>query len=664
MFKIINDLKNRLWHNRFIGHYLTNLQKRLDYRLVYKLNNKKIPNFRQLTKLPTVLVAGEKMIIWTLTALLIISSTIWSWRFYQRHLTISPKANGEYTEGLIGFPSYINPLLQISDADRSLSYLIFSGLLRRDKNQQLVPDLAENYEISDDQKTYTFKLRRDVIWHDGEKFTSNDVAFTIESIQKPEFKSPLNISFNGIEIEVIDDYIIKFILPEPYSPFLNLLTVGILPEHLWSNIEPNTAPLASYNLEPIGTGRWQFSKLTSDKNTGLIKSIELKRFNQYYQTKSYLEKIIFKFYPDSNQAIDALKNKNIQGLEFVSDSDKNKVEQLKNVVIKNLSVPQYTAIFLNQKNNNALRDINVRKAIAISIDRLALIKQINSTGQPIYGPILPDFIGYNAELGKTEFNFDEANKILDDNKWKRVTAEELISSKKIELTKKLQTLEKQLSDNQKTINRVSNTANNTEELEQEKNKITTEITELDQLKTQDFYRQNADILLQIQLTTIDRPENILTAEAIKKWWAQIGIKTEIKITDKTKVQKDIIKPRLYEALLFSESIGSDPDPYPFWHSSQNQDPGLNLALFTNKDADKLLEEARQTANQEIRSDKYLKFQEILVKEMPAIFLYQSTYNYPFYIKINNFNVKRLITPVDRFANIEEWYLNTTGKFTW
>lgn len=672
--KILNNFKN---FKLKLAQKKEGMQKSLDYKLVYSLNKKKVPNLRQLKRLSQILSPKEKKGLIVLFCLIVMSVSFWSWRFFYSHVTLLPSAGGAYTEGLVGSPIYINPILQTTDVERDLNSLIFSGLMKRDKKQQLHTDLAESYEISEDQKIYTFKLRQDVVWHDGEKFNADDVLFTIESIQNPKYKSPLFVSFGGVAVKKVDDYTIKFMLGEPYTPFLNILTAGILPKHLWSTTEPSSANLSRYNLEPVGTGAWKFSKITKDKADGSIKNIELEKFKDYYNTAPYLDKMIFKFYPDFVQAIDALKNKNIQGLGFISKEDKDKINKLKYIDLKTLNLPQYTAIFFNQKNNNSLRDINARKALALSIDKNLIVeKAIFSDGETIDGPILRGFVGYNPDIEKYDLDILKANQILDDGKWEKISPEDLIKSREAEYAKAIKDFDKQIADKREKENasaeddsdKAKNSSNSEvaaltiEELEIEKEKAAEKLNNLDKLKEQEFYRKRGDQILKIKLTTIDRTENIITADLIKQMWSKIGAELEVEIIDKARIQNDIIKPRNYESLLFGEVVGFDPDPYPFWHSSQNQDPGLNLAVFSNKEVDQLLEDARKTDNEQARNDKYVHFQNILTQELPAIFLYSPTYVYPISEKIKGFDVSRISLPSDRFNNIEEWYIQTKSEF--
>ena len=129
-----------------------------------------------------------------------------------------------------------------------------------------------------------------------------------------------------------------------------------------------------------------------------------------------------------------------------------------------------------------------------------------------------------------------------------------------------------------------------------------------------------------------------------------------------RVDKEVIKNRNYEAFLYGEILGFDPDPYPFWHSSQSLGSGLNLSNYYNKDVDQLLEEARQEENHDLRTQKYIDFQDIIVEEMPALFLYSPSYDYGVDKKVKGINLIRITVPSDRFNGIEGWYIKT--KLGW
>ena len=513
-----------------------------------------------------------------------------------------PQKGGQYMEGLVGAPRFINPILsQTNDVDQDLSKLIFSGLLKFDKNRQLIPDLADRYDISSDNLIYTFHLKKNIKWHDGEPFTADDVIFTIASIQDPEFKSPLSISFQGIIAEKIDENTIKFTLKEPFAPFLGLMTFGILPEHLWYNVPAANADLTELNKKPIGTGPWQFDSFTKDQN-GVIFSYALTPNPYYYGDRPNLDKIVFKFYGDFNSAIDALKGKSVQAVTYLPQEFQAELKNYKNINYQKLSQPQYTALFFNQKNNGFLQADYIRQALAQAIDKQKIINQVlPGNANAIDAPILPS-INTNPDITKYNFDPQSAINLLEKNGW---------------------------AINSTTTNGI------TEQVMQKKNQT-----------------------LEITLTTIDQPQNTQIANIIKQEWGQIGIKTNIQLVDKSKILQDVINTRKYEVLLFGEKLGSDPDPFPFWHSSQNEYPGLNLAVFSNKTVDQLLEDARKTNDWATREKNYLAFQKIVSQQLPAIFLYNQIYIYPQDDSIKGFDVKNISTPSDRFANLYQWYIKT------
>ena len=205
-----------------------------------------------------------------------------------------PSFGGEYVEGMVGQPRFINPILaQKNDIDSDLSSIIYSSLLKLDSEGKLVNDLAESYEIGEDNLTYTFHIKKGVKWHskkdswdDRKELTADDIIYTIQTIQNPEFNSSLRANWTGVRTERIDDYTIQFILKNNYAPFLNNLTFGILPKHLWSLIKTSNFPLAEYNFRPVGSGPYMFKQLTKDRE-GKIISIELEANNDYYNQKPY-----------------------------------------------------------------------------------------------------------------------------------------------------------------------------------------------------------------------------------------------------------------------------------------------------------------------------------------------------------------------------------------
>ncbi|NQU77552.1 hypothetical protein HQ544_02540 [Candidatus Falkowbacteria bacterium] len=583
------------------------------------------PTPKQLKYISRFLTAREKLAIKILLGFIIVSLIFFVGRFYFFHLETRPRSGGDYTEAVIGNPQFINPVLGVtSDIDKDLTSLIYSGLLKYNKEQELIPDLVSNYTISDDQKTYTFYLKKNVLWHNEEEFNANDVVFTIKTIQDPDYKSPLFVSFKGVSIEKINDYTVAFQLEEPFAPFLSILTVGILPVHLWESINPEQFGLALYNTKPIGTGPYKFKSLTKDKS-GFIRSYHLEVNKEYYRRPSYINHISFKFYPDFDQAALALKNKKTDGLSYLPKEFEAEIKQDENLNILPLRLPQYAAVFFNQTENPFLKSKQIRQALTYALNKEEIIENaLNRSGEIIHGPIPPGSIGYNAEIFTYSFDIEKSKELLKNSGFVGITPEEY---------QKLKNLD---AESTTTPSLLSN---------------------------QDYYLQKGREILEVNLITVSQSENQKTAEIIKKSWENVGVKVNLKIVSPAEI-KETIKTRNYQALLYGIITGFDPDPYPFWHSSQNQDPGLNLAVFSNNEVDHVLEDARKTNDEQSREDKYIHFQNILTEEVPAIFLYSPTYTYVLDQKIKGFKTTRIAQPSDRFSGIENWYIKTQKALKW
>lgn len=656
-------------------------QTDLDKKLVLSLSKSRIPNFRQLKYLPKFFSSNERNIIRLVFFVLFLALLLQGGVFYKNHVEYLPKSGGEYTEGLVGSIKFINPLFaQTNEVDRDISRLIFSSLLQYNHRQELVPDLAESYTVSEDKKNYTIYLKKGVKWHDGAALTVDDIVFTVQNIQDPEYKSPLSPSLRGVKVDKVDDYQIMFSLQEPYAPFLEILTFGILPKHIWNDIPANNAQLAEYNLKPVGSGPFKFESLIKDRS-GNIKSYTLASNGDYYNDRPFINRIYFKFYSDFTSAVEALRNKNIEGISFLPNALRGVVAKNKNLNFYSLQIPQHTALFFNQTKKELLKEKQLRQALALGLDRDKILEEtLGGEGLVIDSPILPGYLGYNPEVKRYNYNIEEANKTLDELKWEQYPIEKYIEDRLSEELKKLEEeRQKQAEEQRREIDTEEikseevgaeevkaeeiPEADSGEELgEKSPEELIAEQINLEIDEGQRFFRKSGGEILILSLTTVSQAENIKAAELIKRYWQQLGIKVNLNIVSPADIRREVIKNRDYEILLYSEIIGSDPDPYPFWHSSQNIHPGLNLAIFVNRHIDELLEQARQTTDERERVEKYIKFQELLTAELPAIFLYSPSYTYAVDGKVKGIGAERLTVPSDRFANIEKWYIKTKKKF--
>ncbi len=569
-------------------------------RLVLKLNKKKIPSWHQFRQLPKFMNRIEKAQLLLAVLILISSLYILAWRFYISHSIEIPKYGGSYTEGLIGAPFYINPILATSDSDRDLSRLIYAGLMKTDGNGNLQVDLASGYTIDAAQTQYTFELKPNLKWHDNEAVTTEDIIFTFESIKKAEYKSPYRSSFSGVTVHAPTENTIQFNLEKANPLFLSSLTMGILPEHLWYSIPAIGVQLTELNIKPIGCGPYVFKSLTKDQS-GNIKTYNLESFEKYNAGQAYIKDLIFKFYPDFQTAVPALQNKNIEGLSYLPNEYKSILKN-NNLTQKDLHNPRYTAVFFNPTNNTQLNDNTFRQVLDISVDKERIIKEATeNNGQIIYSPVLPGDMGHDSSLTSEIFNQGKANELLDKLGYKKG------------------------EDNTWRIN--------------SKSKSTSTI--------------------ELKITTIDQVEMTRTASIIKENWEALGIKTQLEIIPRERMLKEIIEPRNYQILIFSEQLNINSGPYLFWHSSQTKSPGLNLSNLVNKDIDKYLEQIRSASTQEAKIEPLKNFQKKIIELNLAVFLYSPTYTYPVASKLKGLDQVQFINlPADRLSTINTWYIKT------
>lgn len=572
----------------------------MDRALVHRLTKRRIPSPQQFFKVTALLSPLEKRIL-GIAFLVIVGMAVWvGYGFYTTRVAETPAYGGIMTEALIGQPKFINPILaQTNDTDLDLTRLLYGGLMKYDGDLTLTTDLAESYTADAEGKVFTFRLRENLSWEDGKPLTVDDIIFTIHAIQDVEWQSPLLVSFKGIAVDKIDERTVAFTLPKPFAPFLTLMTTGLIPKHIWEDIPPQSARLAEFNIKPVGSGPWKFSELTKDK-AGNIHSYALVPNPRYNGRQPYLEKIVFKFFPDFTSAVAALNANQVMNLSFLPNDLARDLIKEERMNYHELELPQYTALFMNQKKNAALKDKKIRQALAHAIDKPHLIASaLMGHGHTVHSPLLPSHLGFRSDLPEYEYSREKARVLLEEAGWKRTD--------------------------------------------------------------EGVYAKN-DEALSLSLVTVEHSENRLVAEELEKAWREVGITVTLSIVPASEIQGNIIRQRNYDILLYGEIVGADPDPFPFWHSSQAEHPGLNLAQFRNSEADSLLEAARFTTDENVRKEKYHDFQRILNEELPAIFLYAPTYTYVQDKRLKNFDSTGLVIPADRFNTVTEWYLKTQKSF--
>ena len=549
----------------------------------------------------------DRLIFFSFAAIFVICAVFIFKQINDKFLVEVPTQGGTLTEGVIGeAPRFINPLLATSDADRDLTELIYSGLLRVDDNGQYIPDLAESYDISKDGLIYTFTIKKNAVWQDGKPITADDVEFTIQKAKDPAIKSYKRPGFEGVQVIKIDDKTISFKLKQPYSPFLENTTLGILPKHIWKDVDAETFAYSKFNMEPIGSGPYMLSYI-STKSSGsgtsgislLPDYYDLKPFKYFTLGEPMIEKLRIRFYKNEEDLLVAYHSGDIDAMNTVPPITAQKLE-LQGIKITRNTLPRVFAIFFNQNHSKVLADKTVRRALDLVTSRSEVVQNVLlGYGTEISGPV--PSIEYRNSTTTTSINLAAAKNLLTKGGWKFNTKKNLWEK----IVKKQPTL-----------------------------------------------------TLAFDIATADTPELKSAAETIKKSWEELGAKINLRVYEIGDLNQNIIRPRKYDALFFGEIIGRNPDLFSFWHSSQRNDPGLNISMYANSKADKFLNLVR-TEQDPVKKIKELSdLQKEIANDLPAIFVYSPEFLYTVPKNIKDIRIANISVPSDRFLYIYKWYIDT------
>jgi peptide/nickel transport system substrate-binding protein len=516
-----------------------------------------------------------------------------------------PVRGGAYTEALVGDLLRLNPVLDHSNqADRDVDRLIFSGLVRFDEHGLPMPDLAESWAISADATIFTFTLRDDAIWHDGEPVTSNDVIYTFSKLQDEGYPGPEELHSMWQEINIIrlDDRSFQFQLPEPFAPFLDYLTVGLLPDHLLRGVNVVDMIDHPFNLHPVGTGPFRFDHFIIEDD--LIVGVYLSAFTEHYNGPPYLERVEFRYYPDAESALEAYQSGEVLGISTVTRRIFPEVLQSPDLNMHSARMPRMGIVFLNLQNpeKEFFADRRVRQALLMSINRQWLIDEaLNGQGIVAHGPIMPNTWAFADDLVPSPFD--------------PVLAAERFTSAGWELP-------------------VGATAG-----------------------SPDYVRMLDEQSLSFELAYPNDPQFTAIAQILQLSWANVGVEVELVPVEHTVLLEDYLQAREYEAVLTELDLtqSPDPDPYPFWHDTQ-VDTGQNYSGFSDRNVSIWLERARTIPDVGHRADSYRHFQHRFQDQVPALLLYYPVYNYAIDAQVLGVSMPPMIDASDRFANISSWYM--------
>lgn len=578
----------------------------------------RIPKKKELENAITSFSKNKLFIFTTITIVAFITMIILLQKINNSFMVTIPINGGTVTEGIIGIPTLVNPVLALSDADKDLTALVYSGLMRKMPDGTFIPDIAESYTVSPDGMTYTFIIKNNITFHDGKLITADDIVFTINKIKDPLIKSPRQIGWDGISVNKKDPNTVVFTLKKPYISFMDNTTIGILPMHIWNNINGTDFSLSPLNIKAIGSGPYKIDSVIKN-NDGIPEIYNLKQFENFTLGSPHIKNINIKSFSNEKDLIKSLLNNSIDQAGGLSSKNANTIKNA-GYIIHTATLPRMFGLFFNSMNNQIFNDPVVINAFNKTIDKEEIINQVlNGYGTAIQSPVPTTIISDALNKNYNNTSLDEARNILEKGGW-------IIGPDGIRIHGGTKTITQKKKVGKKIINQ----------------KVT--------------INNGPTTKLSFSLSTGNTPELEQTSNIIKEQLEKIGAQVNIKIYETGQLNQLIVE-RSYEALFFGQIINHESDLLSFWHSSQRKDPGLNIAMYSNKTIDSILESIQKTLNYNNRIDKYKNLIQEFNKDTPALLIYSPKYLYAISPEINNVSIKTLTIPSDRFQSIYTWYAN-------
>ena len=507
-----------------------------------------------------------------------------------------PASGGSLVEGIVGAPRYLNPLLSDPNpVDREITSLVFDGLTRYDDDGQLVPALARDWQIGEEGRTVSFRLREDVSWHGGEPFTAADVVFSYGLLQDEAFPAPptLRALWQTIVISQTGSYGVTFTLPEPYSPFLDATTRGIIPQHILGGVAAEQVAQHAFNQSPIGTGPFIVPAGDNWQRSGRLRLVPNPA--HWLQGVS-LDQVALRFFPDLASLVEAFEAGEIQAVNSVPAPVFAEIAAHTEAHLYTTTRPRYAQLLFNLSESglSALRQREVRQALAYAVDREALIdRALRGQGVLLNGPFIPDSWAYNpAALTVYAHQPVSATQLLDQSGYLLAEGGQV--------------------------------------------------------------RQQEGQPLTLRLLLVDDPLQRAIAAILAEQWAQVGVQVQLEAVALDSYTT-ALGERSFDVALTEVSADNDPDLYDFWGQASIVN-GHNYAAWNSRRASEALEQARQTWDIAQRRAYYDVFLQIFSAEAPAITLYQHVYTYAVSAEVQNVDIGRIDHPRDRYASMHDWFL--------
>jgi peptide/nickel transport system substrate-binding protein len=526
-----------------------------------------------------------------------------------------------YVEAMVGAPRWVNPLLALSDTDRDLAHLVFSGLSRVDRQGNLVGDLASGWEAAPDSTVFTFTLKPDLTWHDGEPLTAGDVLFTIGLLQAEDFPGDpaLALPWRSVTMTSPVGSDIVFKLTSPNASFPQYTTLGILPRHIWESVKPADLAGSEWNLSPVGSGPWRYARLQNlAGGTGATDTISPAVSSQVAESvqaydgvllvrrigvtaeRHSIERIWFRLYPAFGAALTGLKMGEVHGLGHIPVEDLEAVASVPGVSLHTQNLARYNMLIMNL-DSPLFDKVETRRALQLAIDRGTVSgDEQERLARPLYGPLLPHSWGYDLACSPPQpQNVAEARRLLDVAGWA--------------------------------------------------------------VGPSGVRTRNGMPMTVVVAANSDVPTNVTMTQQVVDDLRWVGVDARMVAVSRDVLLRSYLGPRAFHMVLAGwEAKGADPDLYDYWHSSQAATGGLNFAGWSSPAADNALETARANPQREARKPALCDFQRAFAAEVPAIVLSTPLYTYATRSPAGGvaLPLADMLSPANRFDTLDSWSLQT------
>lgn len=510
-----------------------------------------------------------QIIIWCSLVLTILLAVILQVIFSQRgYRTMAMVGGGTYREGVVGEIKSLNPLYATSESEKAAVQMMFSRLLQYDLTGNLKNDLAKSITVSGDGLIYSVAIRNDVSWHDGEPLTAKDVKFTVDLMKSSSVNSSLGSMWRGIKVKQIGDYSLEFMLPAAYSPFRSALNFAILPEHILSQVELARLREAEFSFAPIGSGPMKFQSLrTAASAHGGKQILHLATNSGYYAERPQIDRFELHIFQNNDGLYESVRSHEIDAAAGIAYQ---KIISQRGWISQDSNTQNGVFAFFNV-DRSFLKQVDARSALRSAIDLKSIRSEFNSeqgSFQALDWPILSSHIGKTEVEPRNWLNRDQATAALQKHGY---------------------------------------------------------------ILRDGLWHESSGQPVKLSVVTVKHATYAKLAQLLADSWRDFGFDVELIEVDLTDQNTDFVRSYLqsrdYDVLVYEIGLGSDPDQFVYWHSSQKFANGLNLANYSNTTVDVLLATARTSSDLDLRQAKYQSFVEHWLNDVPAIGLVRSRFSY-------------------------------------